>query len=99
MESSDYYQDPMEDNRVEYQVEPHLEIQDIQLEAGLPQDTTKKNLCKHTQDAHTFLVIQLKGMEYIHLRGTNKTVCVDSIQHPLIIDSRENSSIGANEYL
>ncbi|MBW0532781.1 hypothetical protein O181_072496 [Austropuccinia psidii MF-1] len=55
--------DPREEFLVEYQEETPLEIQDIQLEAGMPQDTTNKNLCKHTQDAQTFLVTPTKGME------------------------------------
>ncbi|MBW0508705.1 hypothetical protein O181_048420 [Austropuccinia psidii MF-1] len=47
---------------VEYQEETTLEIQDIQLEAGMPQDTANTNLCKHTQYAQTFLVTPTKGM-------------------------------------
>ncbi|MBW0558865.1 hypothetical protein O181_098580 [Austropuccinia psidii MF-1] len=54
-EQSDEEQDPREEFLVEYQEETPLEIQDIQLEAGMPQDTANKNLCKHTQDAQTFL--------------------------------------------
>ncbi|MBW0489575.1 hypothetical protein O181_029290 [Austropuccinia psidii MF-1] len=50
-EKSDEYQDPREEFLVEYQEETPLEIQDIQLEAGMPQDTENENLCKHTQDA------------------------------------------------
>ncbi|MBW0591361.1 hypothetical protein O181_131076, partial [Austropuccinia psidii MF-1] len=38
------YQGPREEFIVEYQEETPLEIQDIQLEAGIPQDTTNKNL-------------------------------------------------------
>ncbi|MBW0499628.1 hypothetical protein O181_039343 [Austropuccinia psidii MF-1] len=49
-------QDPREEFLVEYQEETPLEIQGIQLEAGMPQDTSNRNLCKHTQDAQTFLV-------------------------------------------
>ncbi|MBW0559268.1 hypothetical protein O181_098983 [Austropuccinia psidii MF-1] len=40
-------QDPGEEFLVEYQEETQLEIQDIKLEAGMPQDTANKNLCKH----------------------------------------------------
>ncbi|MBW0585493.1 hypothetical protein O181_125208 [Austropuccinia psidii MF-1] len=47
-EPSDYDQDPREEFLVEYQEETPLEIQDIQLEAGMPQDTANRNLCKHT---------------------------------------------------
>ncbi|MBW0476756.1 hypothetical protein O181_016471 [Austropuccinia psidii MF-1] len=49
-------QDPREKFLVEYQEEKQLEIQDIQLEAGIPQKTENINLCKHTQDEKTFLV-------------------------------------------
>ncbi|MBW0486425.1 hypothetical protein O181_026140 [Austropuccinia psidii MF-1] len=61
-EQSDEEQDPREEFIVEYQEETPLEIQDIQLEAGMPQDTSNKNLCKHTQDAQTFLFQPTKGM-------------------------------------
>ncbi|MBW0476950.1 hypothetical protein O181_016665 [Austropuccinia psidii MF-1] len=61
-EQSDEEQDPREKFLVEYQEENPLEIQDIQLEAGMPQDTANKNLCQHTQDAQTFLVTPTKGM-------------------------------------
>ncbi|MBW0496682.1 hypothetical protein O181_036397 [Austropuccinia psidii MF-1] len=61
-EQSDEEQDTREKLLVEYQEENQLEIQDIQLEAGMPQDTSNKNLCKHTQDAQTFLVTPTKGM-------------------------------------
>ncbi|MBW0538237.1 hypothetical protein O181_077952 [Austropuccinia psidii MF-1] len=47
---SDDDQDPKEEFLVEYQEETLLEIQDIQLEAGMPHDTANKNLCKKTQD-------------------------------------------------
>ncbi|MBW0545033.1 hypothetical protein O181_084748 [Austropuccinia psidii MF-1] len=60
-EKSDEDQDSREKFLVEYQ-ETLLEIQDIQLGAGMPQDTANNNLCKHTQDAQTFLVAQPKGM-------------------------------------
>ncbi|MBW0488179.1 hypothetical protein O181_027894 [Austropuccinia psidii MF-1] len=61
-EKSDEEQAPREEFLVEYQEETPLEIQDIQLEAGMPQSTSNKNLCKHTQDAQKFLVTQTKGM-------------------------------------
>ncbi|MBW0579044.1 hypothetical protein O181_118759 [Austropuccinia psidii MF-1] len=54
-EPSDDDKDPREEFLVEYQEETSIEIQDIQLEAGMPQDTANKKLCKHTQDAQTFL--------------------------------------------
>ncbi|MBW0543244.1 hypothetical protein O181_082959 [Austropuccinia psidii MF-1] len=62
-EKSDDDQDPREELLVEYQEETPLEIKDIQLESGMPQDTSNKNLCKHTQDAQTFLATPIKGME------------------------------------
>ncbi|MBW0513571.1 hypothetical protein O181_053286 [Austropuccinia psidii MF-1] len=98
-ERSDDDQDPREEFLVEYQEETQLEIQDIQLEAGRPQDTAKKNLFKNTQDAQTFLVTPTKKMAYIHGTATKMTVCVDNAQHPLIIDSGAHCSIVAREYL
>ncbi|MBW0543533.1 hypothetical protein O181_083248 [Austropuccinia psidii MF-1] len=61
-EQSDEEQDPREDFLMEYQEETPLEIQDIQSEAGMPQDTENKSFCKHTQDAQIFLVTRTKGM-------------------------------------
>ncbi|MBW0590822.1 hypothetical protein O181_130537 [Austropuccinia psidii MF-1] len=60
-EQCDEEKDPREEFLVEYQEETLLEIQDIQLKAEMPQDTANKNLCKHTQDAQTFLVTPTKG--------------------------------------
>ncbi|MBW0556344.1 hypothetical protein O181_096059 [Austropuccinia psidii MF-1] len=48
-EPSDDNQDPREEFLAEYQEETPLEIQDIQLEAGMPQETANKNLCKHNK--------------------------------------------------
>ncbi|MBW0519417.1 hypothetical protein O181_059132 [Austropuccinia psidii MF-1] len=96
---SDDDQDPKEEFLVEYQEETPLEIQDIQLEAGMPQDTANKNLCKHTQDAQTFLVTPTYGMAYIHGTATKVTVCIENSQHPLIIDSGAHCSIVARKYL
>ncbi|MBW0539780.1 hypothetical protein O181_079495 [Austropuccinia psidii MF-1] len=98
-EQSDEEQDPREEFSVEYQEETPLEIQDIQLEAGMPQDTANKNLCKNTQYAQTFLVIPTKGMAYIHGTATKMTVCIDNAQHPLIIDSGAHCSIVSRNYL
>ncbi|MBW0586891.1 hypothetical protein O181_126606, partial [Austropuccinia psidii MF-1] len=92
-EQSDEEQDPREEFLVDYQEETPLEIEDIQLEAGMPQDTANKDLCKHTQHAHTFLFTQTKGMAYIHGKATKMTVCIDNAQHSLIIDSGEHCSI------
>ncbi|MBW0464281.1 hypothetical protein O181_003996 [Austropuccinia psidii MF-1] len=71
---SDDDQDPREEFLVEYQDDTPLEIQDIQLEAGMPKDTANKNLCKNTQDAQTFLVTPTKGMAYIHGTATKMIV-------------------------
>ncbi|MBW0549882.1 hypothetical protein O181_089597 [Austropuccinia psidii MF-1] len=98
-EQSDDEQDPIEEFLVEYQVETPLEIQAIHLEAGMPQDTANKNLCKHIQDAQTFLVTPTKGMAYIHGTATKMTVCLDNAQQPLIIDSWGHCSIVARNYL
>ncbi|MBW0461345.1 hypothetical protein O181_001060 [Austropuccinia psidii MF-1] len=92
-------QDPREEFLVEYQEETQLEIQDIKLEAGMPQDTSNKTLCKHTQDAQTLLVTPTKGMSYIHGKATKMTVCIDNAQHPLIIDSGAHCSIVVRNYL
>ncbi|MBW0581807.1 hypothetical protein O181_121522 [Austropuccinia psidii MF-1] len=92
-------QDPREEFLVEYQKETPLEIQEIQLEAGMPQATANKNLCKHTHDAQPFLVTPTRGMEYIHGTATKMTVCIDNDQHPLIIDSGAHCSIVARYYL
>ncbi|MBW0477690.1 hypothetical protein O181_017405 [Austropuccinia psidii MF-1] len=62
-EQSDEEQDPREQSIVEYQEETPLEIQDIQLEAGIPQTTSNKNLCKHTQYAQKFIVTPTGGLE------------------------------------
>ncbi|MBW0542581.1 hypothetical protein O181_082296 [Austropuccinia psidii MF-1] len=98
-EQSDEEQDPREESIVEYQEETSLEILDIQLEAGMPQDTANKNLCKHTQDAQTFLVTPTKGMAYIHGKATKMTVCIDNSQQPLIIYSGAHCSVVARNYL
>ncbi|MBW0564103.1 hypothetical protein O181_103818 [Austropuccinia psidii MF-1] len=98
-EQSDGKQDPREEFLVEYQEETPLEIQDIQLEAGMPQETAKKNLCKHTQDAQTFLVTPTKGISYIHETATNITVCIYNAQHSLIIDNGAHCAILARNYL
>ncbi|MBW0536956.1 hypothetical protein O181_076671 [Austropuccinia psidii MF-1] len=86
-EQSDEEQDPRDEFLVEYQEETPLNIHDIQLEAHIPQETANKNLCKHTQDAQTFLVTPTKGMAYIHETATKITVCIDNAQNPFIIDS------------
>ncbi|MBW0525376.1 hypothetical protein O181_065091 [Austropuccinia psidii MF-1] len=65
----------------------------------MPQDTANKKLCKHTQDAQTFLSTPTKGMAYIHGTATKMTVCIDNAQHPLIIYSGAHSSIVARNYL
>ncbi|MBW0495962.1 hypothetical protein O181_035677 [Austropuccinia psidii MF-1] len=94
-ELSDEDTAPKEDFLVLYQEETQLEIEDIHLEADMPQDTANENLCKHTQDAQTFLVTPTKGMTYIHGTATKMNVCVENAQHPLIIDSGAHCSIVA----
>ncbi|MBW0464457.1 hypothetical protein O181_004172 [Austropuccinia psidii MF-1] len=74
-------QDQIEEFLVEYQEEKQLEIKDIQLEEGLPQETHNKNLCKHTQYAQTLLITPTKGIAYIHGTATKITRCVDNFQH------------------
>ncbi|MBW0472902.1 hypothetical protein O181_012617 [Austropuccinia psidii MF-1] len=98
-EQSDEDQDPREEFLVEYQEETPIEIQYIELEAGMPQDTSRKNLCKHTQDAQTFLITETKVMAYIHGTATKITVCIDNSQHPLIIEGGAHCSIDARNYL
>ncbi|MBW0478878.1 hypothetical protein O181_018593 [Austropuccinia psidii MF-1] len=98
-EPSDDDQDPREEFLLEYQEGTPLEIQDIQLEAGMPQDTANKTLCKHSQDAQTFLVTPTRGMAYIHGTATKITLCIDNSQHQLIIDSGTHCSIVARNYL
>ncbi|MBW0530658.1 hypothetical protein O181_070373 [Austropuccinia psidii MF-1] len=98
-EPSNDDQAPREKFLVEYQEETPLETQDILAEGGMPQDTTNKNLCKHTQDAQTFLVTPTRGMAYIHGTATKMTVCINNAQHPLIIDSGAHCSIVPRKYL
>ncbi|MBW0552326.1 hypothetical protein O181_092041 [Austropuccinia psidii MF-1] len=86
-EHSDDDQDQREEFLVEWKEETPLEIQDIQLEEEMPRDTENKNLCKHGQDAYTFLFIPTRGMVSIHGTATKMNVCVDNAQHSLIIDS------------
>ena len=69
------------------------------MEAGIPQDTANKNLCKNTQDAQKFLVKPTKGMAYIHGTATKMTFCIENAQHPLIIDSGAHCSIVDRNYL
>ncbi|MBW0524509.1 hypothetical protein O181_064224 [Austropuccinia psidii MF-1] len=98
-EPSDDDQHSIEEFLVEYQEETPLEIQDIQLEAGMPQDTSNKTLFKHTHVTKTFLVTPTKEMAYIHGTATKVTVCIENAQHPLIIDSGAHFSIVARNYL
>ncbi|MBW0475355.1 hypothetical protein O181_015070 [Austropuccinia psidii MF-1] len=98
-ENCDYDQCSIEQFLIKYQEETKLKKKDIQLEAGLPQDTESKSLCAHTQDAQTFLVTPTKGIAYIHGTVTNITVWIDNAQHPLINDSGSHFSIAAREYM
>ncbi|MBW0473005.1 hypothetical protein O181_012720 [Austropuccinia psidii MF-1] len=65
----------------------------------MPQDTSNKNLCKHTQDAQAFLVTPTKGMEYIHVTASQITVFIDNAQHQFIIEIGSHFSIVAKDYL
>ncbi|MBW0487416.1 hypothetical protein O181_027131 [Austropuccinia psidii MF-1] len=94
-EQSDDDQDPREEFLVEYQKKIQIEIQDIQLEEGMPQDTENKNLCKNTQDEQKFLVTLTKGMAYIQSTATKMTAFIDNSQHPLNIESGAHRSIVA----
>ncbi|MBW0465924.1 hypothetical protein O181_005639 [Austropuccinia psidii MF-1] len=98
-EQYDEDKESREEFLVEYKEKTPLEIQDIQLEASMPQDTTNKNLCKQTQYAQTLLVTTTKGMAYIHGTATKITVCIENVQHPLIIDSGAHCAIVARNYL
>ncbi|MBW0486038.1 hypothetical protein O181_025753 [Austropuccinia psidii MF-1] len=98
-EQSDEEKDPKEEFLVQYQEETPLEIQDIQLEAGMPQDIANKTLFKHTKDAQKILVTPTKGMAYIHGTATKITVCIENAQHPLIINSGAHCSMVARNYL
>ncbi|MBW0472756.1 hypothetical protein O181_012471 [Austropuccinia psidii MF-1] len=96
---ADEDQDPREEFLVEYQEETPLEIQEIQLQTGIPQDASNKNLFKHTQDAQGFLVTPNEGIAYIHGTATKMAVLIENAQHPLIIDSGAHFSIVARNYL
>ncbi|MBW0463813.1 hypothetical protein O181_003528 [Austropuccinia psidii MF-1] len=84
---------------LEYKEETQLEIQDIQLEAGMPQDTENKSFFKCTQDAQIFLVTPTKEIAYIHGTATKMNVFIDNSQHPFIIESGAHFSIMAKDYL
>ncbi|MBW0549230.1 hypothetical protein O181_088945 [Austropuccinia psidii MF-1] len=60
----------------------------------MPRYNANINLCKHTQDAQTFLVTPTKGMAYIYGTATEVTVCIDNAQHPLIIAKNFKSASG-----
>ncbi|MBW0508681.1 hypothetical protein O181_048396 [Austropuccinia psidii MF-1] len=96
---SDDDQDPREELLVEYQEETQIEIKDMQLEAGMPQDTANKNLCKHSQDEQTFLVTPTKGILDKHGTATSRPAFIDNSQHPLIIDSGAHYSMVARTYV
>ncbi|MBW0472650.1 hypothetical protein O181_012365 [Austropuccinia psidii MF-1] len=98
-EQSDKEQEPREEFLVDCQEATPPQIQDIQLEAGISQDTANKNVFKHTQDAQKFLVTPTKGMAYIHGTATKMTVFIDNAQYALHIDSGAHFSIVARNYL
>ncbi|MBW0512701.1 hypothetical protein O181_052416 [Austropuccinia psidii MF-1] len=85
-EKSDDDQDQIWKLLVEYQEETQMEIEDIQLESGIPQETSNNNLCKNTQDAQKFLVTPTKGMAYIDGTATKITVFINNAQNYFIID-------------
>ncbi|MBW0474566.1 hypothetical protein O181_014281 [Austropuccinia psidii MF-1] len=98
-EQSSDYQHPREELLVEYQEETPLEIQEIQLEAGMPHDTANTSLCKHTQDGQTFLVTPTKGTTSINGTDTKMTIFIYNSKHPLIMESGANCSIVARNSL
>ncbi|MBW0581919.1 hypothetical protein O181_121634 [Austropuccinia psidii MF-1] len=98
-EKYDVEQHPREEFLVKYQEETPLEIQDIQLEAGIPQETENKNLCKHTQDAETFLVTSTQGMAYLHGTAKKIPVCIYHSQNSFIIESAAYFSMVARNYM
>ncbi|MBW0499318.1 hypothetical protein O181_039033 [Austropuccinia psidii MF-1] len=98
-EPSDDDQDPKEEFLVECQADTPLEIQDIQMEEGMPQYTANKYLCKQTQHAQNFLVTPTKGMAYMHGKATKMSVCIENAQNTLIIGSGAHCSIVARNYL
>ncbi|MBW0504738.1 hypothetical protein O181_044453 [Austropuccinia psidii MF-1] len=98
-EHSDDYQDPKEEFLVEYQGGTQVETQNIQLEAGISQDTANKTLCKNTKYAQTILVTPPSGIATIHGTATKIMVFIENAQHPWIIDSGAHFSIVAREYL
>ncbi|MBW0491636.1 hypothetical protein O181_031351 [Austropuccinia psidii MF-1] len=65
----------------------------------MPQDTANKNLCKHTQEAQTFLVTKTKGMVYIHGTATKMSFFIENSQYPLIIDIGAHCSTVARNCL
>ncbi|MBW0539218.1 hypothetical protein O181_078933 [Austropuccinia psidii MF-1] len=77
-EQYDEGQDPREGFLVEYQEETQQEIQEIQLEAGMTQDTLNKNLFKHTHDSQKFPATPTKGMAYIHGTVKKMAVCIEN---------------------
>ncbi|MBW0526235.1 hypothetical protein O181_065950 [Austropuccinia psidii MF-1] len=82
-EQYDDDQDPREEFLMEYQEKTQIEIKDIQLEAGIPQDTANKSLCKHKQGSQIFLVTPTKGMAYIHGTAIKMTISIENAQHQL----------------
>ncbi|MBW0503857.1 hypothetical protein O181_043572 [Austropuccinia psidii MF-1] len=65
----------------------------------MPQDTANNNLCKHKQDAQTFVVTPTKVMAYINGTATNMTFCITNAQHPVIIDNGAHCSIVVSDDL
>ncbi|MBW0509359.1 hypothetical protein O181_049074 [Austropuccinia psidii MF-1] len=79
--------------------ENSLDIQDIELNSGMPQVTSEKELCKHTLDEQTFLVKTKKGMGFIHGTPTKLTVHIERFSKSMIIDKGDSFSIVEKKYL
>ncbi|MBW0523972.1 hypothetical protein O181_063687 [Austropuccinia psidii MF-1] len=73
-EQSDEEQDPREEYLVEYQEETPLEIQDIQLEAGMPQDRQQKLVQTHTRC--TNIPGYINKRNGIHTWNSHKNDCL-----------------------
>ncbi|MBW0475062.1 hypothetical protein O181_014777 [Austropuccinia psidii MF-1] len=77
----------IEEYIVEFNEKNSLKIQNVELDSGIPQVTTYKEFCKHTQDEQKFLVAPNKGMGLIHGTPTEFTVYIENFKHPIIVDT------------
>ncbi|MBW0462908.1 hypothetical protein O181_002623 [Austropuccinia psidii MF-1] len=71
---------------VESNEENSLEIQETELDSGIPQVTKDKELCKHTKHAQKFLVTPNNRMGLIHVTPTKLEVYIENCTNPIIID-------------